>query len=102
MPGTGLVCLVVGIGLSPVLAYLLTSSVETRVASFIVGEKDSWNSGAMMIALSNPKGWQRVSEDRQLVEANRDRIAACQKVALDQEKRRNPVSSLFRQSRNSR
>ncbi|GAP24933.1 hypothetical protein GLF_1815 [Gluconobacter frateurii NBRC 101659] len=79
--GVGFACLVVGIGLSPVLAYLLPSSVGTQVASFIVGEKDRWNSGAMMMALSNPQGWQRVREDSQLVEANRDRIAACQKAA---------------------
>ncbi|MCG4274663.1 DUF6118 family protein [Acetobacter senegalensis] len=84
--GVGLACLVVGIGLSPVLAYLLPSSVGTRVASFIVGEKDRWNSGAMMMAVSNPEGWQRVREDSQLVEANRDRIAACQKAASGQEK----------------
>ncbi|GBR34843.1 hypothetical protein AA11826_1297 [Komagataeibacter oboediens DSM 11826] len=82
----GLACLVAGIGLSPVLAYLLPSSVGTRVASFIVGEKDRWNSGAMMMAVSNPEGWQRVREDSQLVEVNRDRIAACQKVASGQEK----------------
>ncbi|MDT8873515.1 DUF6118 family protein [Komagataeibacter rhaeticus] len=101
MLGVGLACLVVGIGLSPVLAYLLPSSIGTRVASFIVGEKDRWNSGAMMMAVSNPEGWQRVREDSQLVEANRDRITACQKAVSGQEKLRNPVSSLFRQSRNS-
>ncbi|KXV02473.1 hypothetical protein AD929_02565 [Gluconobacter potus] len=84
--GVGLACLVVGIGLSPVLAYLLPSSIGTRVASFIVGEKDRWNSGAMMMAVSNPEGWQRVREDSQLVEANRDRITACQKAVSGQEK----------------
>ncbi|MBS0966993.1 hypothetical protein JK165_13005 [Acetobacter okinawensis] len=88
--GVGLACLVVGIGLSPVLAYLLPSSVGTRVASFIVGEKDRWNSGAMMMAISNPEGWQRVREDSQLVETNRDRIAACQKAASGQEKTQKP------------
>ena len=88
--GVGLACLVVGIGLSPVLAYLLPSSIGTRVASFIVGEKDRWNSGAMMMAVSNPEGWQRVREDSQLVEANRDRIAACQKAASGQEKTQKP------------
>ncbi|NHN93589.1 DUF6118 family protein [Acetobacter sicerae] len=84
--GVGLACLVVGIGLSPVLAYLLPSSIGTRVASFIVGEKDRWNSGAMMMAVSNPEGWQRVREDSQLVEANRDRITTCQKAVSGQEK----------------
>ena len=84
--GVGLACLVVGIGLSPVLAYLLPSSIGTRVASFIVGEKDRWNSGAMMMAVSNPEGWQRVREDSQLVESNRDRITACQKAVSGQEK----------------
>ena len=88
--GVGLACLVVGIGLSPMLAYLLPSSVGTRVASFIVGEKDRWNSGAMMMAISNPEGWQRVREDSQLVETNRDRIAACQKAASGQEKTQKP------------
>lgn len=38
--GVGLMCLVVGFGVSPVLASLLPSSVGTRVASFIVGEAD--------------------------------------------------------------
>ena len=84
--GVGLVCLVAGIGLSPVLAYLMPFSVGTRVASFIVGEKDRWNSGAMMMAISNPEGWQRVREDSQLVEVNRDKIVACQKAATGQEK----------------
>ncbi|CCT61034.1 DUF6118 family protein [Acetobacter pasteurianus] len=88
--GVGLACLVAGIGLSPVLAYLLPSSVGTRVASFIVGEKDRWNSGAMMMAISNPESWQRVRVDSQLVEANRDRIAACQKAASGQEKTQKP------------
>ncbi|GAN95589.1 hypothetical protein NBRC3280_2637 [Acetobacter pasteurianus NBRC 3280] len=88
--GVGLACLVVGIGLSPVLAYLLPSSIGTRVASFIVGEKDRWNSGAMMMAVSNPEGWQRVREDSQLVEANRDRITACQKAVSGQEKTQKP------------
>ena len=84
--GVGLACLVAGFGLSPVLAHLLPSSVGTRVASFVVGEKDRWNSGAMMMAVSNPGGWQRVREDSQLVEANRDRIFDCQKAALSQQK----------------
>lgn len=88
--GVGLACLVVGIGLSPVLAYLLPSSIGTRVASFIVGEKDRWNSGAMMMAVSNPEGWQHVREDSQLVEANRDRITTCQKAVSGQEKTQKP------------
>ncbi|MCX2564734.1 DUF6118 family protein [Acetobacter thailandicus] len=68
---------------APVLTSLLPYSFGTQVASFIVGEKDS---GTMMIALSNPEEWQRVSESSQLVEANRDRITACQKAASSLEK----------------
>ncbi|MDN7351274.1 DUF6118 family protein [Acetobacter senegalensis] len=81
--GVGLVFLVVGIGLSPVLAYLLPSSVGTRVASFIVGEKDRWNSGAMMMAIDSPAGWQHVLKANKLVEDNKDRILACQKQIAD-------------------
>ncbi|WP_306415902.1 DUF6118 family protein [Acetobacter estunensis] len=44
----------------------------------------------MMMAVSNPEGWQRVREDSLLVEANRDRIAACQKAASGQEKTQKP------------
>jgi hypothetical protein len=79
--GVGLMCLVVGLGVSPVLASLLPSSVGTRVASFIVGEEDRWHSGSMMMAIDNPQGWQQVLQASQLVAANRDRIAACQKAA---------------------
>ena len=79
--GVGLLFLVVGFGVSPVLASLLPSSVGTRVASFIVGEADRWHSGSMMMALDNPEGWQQVLQASQLVAANRNRIAACQKVA---------------------
>jgi len=35
----------------------------------------------MMMALDNPEGWQQVLQASQLVAANRNRIAACQKVA---------------------
>lgn len=84
--GVGLLFLVVGFGVSPVLASLLPSSVGTRVASFIVGEADRWHSGSMMMALDNPEGWQQVLQASQLIAANRDRIVACQKAASDQEK----------------
>jgi len=84
--GVGLLFLVVGFGVSPVLASLLPSSVGTRVASFIVGEADRWHSGSMMMALDNPEGWQQVLQASQLVAANRDRIVACQKAASGQEK----------------
>ena len=84
--GVGLLFLVVGFGVSPVLASLLPSSVGTRVASFIVGEADRWHSGSMMMALDNPEGWQQVLQASQLVSANRNRIVACQKAASGQEK----------------
>lgn len=83
--GVGLACLVAGIGLSPVLAYLLPSSVGTRVASFIVGEKDRWNSGAVMMATDNSDAWQHLVWANNLVKANQDRILACQKSALKHE-----------------
>lgn len=82
----GLLFLVAGFGMSPVLASLLPSSVGTRVASFIVGEADRWHSGSMMMALDNPEGWQQVLQASQLVAANRNRIVACQKAASGQEK----------------
>lgn len=88
--GVGLVCLVVGLGVSPVLASLLPSSVGTRVASFIVGEEDRWHSGSMMMAIDNPQGWQQVLQASQLVTANRDRISVCQKAASGQEKTQKP------------
>ena len=83
--GVGLVCLIVGVGVSPVLASRLPSSVGTRVASFIVGEEDRWHSGSMMMATDNPQGWQQVLQASQLVTANRDRISACQKAVSGQE-----------------
>ena len=88
--GVGLMCLVVGLGVSPVLASLLPSSVGTRVASFIVGESDRWHSGSMMMAIDNPEGWQQVLQANQLAAANRDRIAACQKAETGQEKTQKP------------
>jgi len=88
--GVGLVCLIVGVGVSPILASRLPSSVGTRVASFIVGEEDRWHSGSMMMAIDNPQGWQQVLQASQLASANRDRIAACRKAETGQEKTQKP------------
>ncbi|MBY4640178.1 DUF6118 family protein [Gluconacetobacter entanii] len=77
----GLACLVAGIGLSPVLAYLLPSSLGTRVSSFIVGGQDRWESGVQMMEADNPESLRRIVRANRLVDASQDRIASCQKTA---------------------
>ncbi|GBQ68729.1 hypothetical protein AA15237_0460 [Komagataeibacter xylinus NBRC 15237] len=37
------------------LTHLLPSSLGTRVASFIVGGQDRWESGALMMEADNPE-----------------------------------------------
>ncbi len=77
----GLACLAVGIGFSPVLTYLLPSSLGTRVASFIVGGQDRWESGVQMMEADNPESLRHIVRANRLVDASQDRIAACQKTA---------------------
>lgn len=76
----GLACLAVGIGFSPALTYLLPASLGMRVASFIVGGQDRWESGALMMEAYNSESWRHVAWASRFVDANRDRIAACQKT----------------------
>lgn len=66
-----LVCLIVGLVACPVIASFLPSGVGVRVASFIVGGSDPWDSGRIMMKIGNPDEWQSLERDEKIIENNR-------------------------------
>lgn len=81
----GLACLIVGLLVSPVVASLLPTGAGTRVASFIVGGKDRWESGSMMMQADSPEAWQNVQWDLQLIQENQPKIRDC-RIEAEQKK----------------
>ena len=77
----GIGCLVMGVILSPMAASFLPVSLGTRLASFIVGGSDRWDSGAIMMGADSPSSWRNIVAASHLVESNQNSIAACQKTA---------------------
>mgnify|MGYP004180535087 CR=1 FL=1 len=51
-----------------------------RVASVVMGERP-WQAGMSLMAFGSPEAWQRVASADQLVEANREAVAACWEAA---------------------
>ena len=62
------------------LPRLLPFSAAPRVASVVMGERP-WQAGMSLMAFGSPEAWQRVASADQLIEANRDAVAACWEAA---------------------
>lgn len=62
------------------LPRLLPFSAAPRVASVVMGETP-WRAGMSLMAFDSPDSWQRVASADQLIEANRDAVAACWEAA---------------------
>ena len=62
------------------LPRLLPFSAAPRVASVVMGERP-WQAGMSLMAFGSPEAWQRVASADQLVEANREAVAACWEAA---------------------
>jgi Family of unknown function (DUF6118) len=76
--GVGATCLVVGVLVSPVVASVLPTALGTRIASFIVGEADRWESGIAMMKNARPQNWKNILWEDKIVQANLDRLNECQ------------------------
>ena len=62
------------------LPRLLPFSAAPRVASVVMGERP-WQAGMSLMAFGSPEAWQRVASADQLLEANRETVAACWEAA---------------------
>ena len=62
------------------LPRVLPFSAAPRVASVVMGERP-WQAGMSLMAFGSPEAWQRVASADQLIEANRDAVAACWEAA---------------------
>jgi hypothetical protein len=62
------------------LPRLLPFSAAPRVASVVMGETP-WRAGMSLMAFDSPDSWQRVASADQLIEANREAVAACWEAA---------------------
>jgi hypothetical protein len=72
--------LIVGALVMLFLPRLLPFSAAPRVASVVMGERP-WQAGMSLMAFGSPEAWQRVASADQLVEANREAVAACWEAA---------------------
>ena len=80
MISIGIIAFLFGVGIAPLLFNHFTwKHFDQRVASFIVGGQDRWDSGAQMMATDNPKVWHHVVWASHFVDDNQDRINTCQK-----------------------
>ncbi|WP_191321119.1 DUF6118 family protein, partial [Camelimonas fluminis] len=62
------------------LPRVLPFSAAPRVASVVMGERP-WQAGMSLMAFGSPEAWQRVASADQLLEANREAVAACWEAA---------------------
>jgi hypothetical protein len=76
----GIMAFLFGLGIAPPLFNHITwKHFDQRVASFIVGGQDRWDSGAQMMATDSPEAWRRLVWARKFIEANQDKISECTK-----------------------
>jgi hypothetical protein len=62
------------------LPRLLPFSAAPRAASVVMGETP-WQAGMRLMAFDSPDSWQRVAAADQLIEVNREAVAACREAA---------------------
>ncbi len=62
------------------LPRVLPFSAAPRVASVVMGERP-WQAGMSLMAFGSPEAWQRVASADQLLETNREAVAACWEAA---------------------
>ena len=72
--------LIVGALVMLFLPRLLPFSAAPRVASVVMGERP-WQAGMSLMAFGSPEAWQRVASADQLLETNREAVAACWEAA---------------------
>ncbi|QNG45752.1 DUF6118 family protein [Sphingobium yanoikuyae] len=57
-----------------------------RVATRTMGEASPWEAGIRLMRTGNPDGWQAIVDAADMWQANRDHIAACERVSTSTQK----------------
>lgn len=76
-----LVGLIFGLGVFLPLAHILPFGLNNMFAARIVGGEE-WDAGVTLLNDANANRWAQIVADTNLMEANRDKITACQKAAV--------------------
>lgn len=78
----GLMAFLFGVGVAPLLFNHITwKNFDERVASFVVGGQDRWESGAAMMRDARPEQWNSFMWEDRLVQDNMPKIRDCRIAA---------------------
>lgn len=78
----GIMAFLFGVGIAPLLFNHITwKNFDERVASFIVGGQDRWESGAAMMRDARPEQWNSFMWEDRLVQDNMPKIRDCRIAA---------------------
>lgn len=78
----GILAFMFGVGVAPLLFNHITwKNFDERVASFIVGGQDRWESAIAMMKDARPKQWSGFMWEDQLMQDNHSKIQDCQIAA---------------------
>jgi hypothetical protein len=72
--------LVVGLAASLPIASIMPFGLNNIIAAHIVGG-GRWDAGIALLNDADPNRWAQIAADSNLVDANRDKVTACQKAA---------------------
>jgi hypothetical protein len=72
--------LIVGLAASLPIASIMPFGLNNVIAAHIVGG-EKWDAGTALLNDSDPNRWAQIVADSNLIEANRDKVIACQKAA---------------------
>nr|WP_288144858.1 DUF6118 family protein [Acidomonas methanolica] len=67
-----------GLAIAAPLFRVIPWGVNLGIASFIVGETDRWESGIALMKNARPQNWKIILWEDKVVQANIDRLNACQ------------------------
>jgi hypothetical protein len=81
---------------SPVLLGELPFGWNTNAAATVM-QADRWDAGSALMQAASPLGWQNLVAASDLVRANQDAIASCQKAANDDSKKHRCTIDVARQ-----
>jgi hypothetical protein len=77
---TAATALLVGLLASPMLARLLPFGLDGRVAALAMGT-DRWQAGGKLMAAASPAAWRDLELAAELLQPNREALAACRDAA---------------------
>jgi hypothetical protein len=77
--------LIVGLGIFLPLARMMPFGLNNVIAARVVGGEE-WDAGIALLNDANADRWAQIAADTNLLEANRDKVTACQKEAATAKK----------------